>query len=524
MVKLYFDPGHGGSDPGASGNGFREKDLALQIALEIRSMLKKYKGAQVRLSRTTDKYLSLSARTNDANKWGADYFLSIHLNAFNGSANGYEDFIYNGLSNSSGTAKKRDIIHDEVYKAITSMGSTPNRGRKKANFAVLRQTDMPAMLSENLFIDGSADGKIIKQKDYVENVAQGHVNGLAKAFNLKKRSDNSSNTSNSDADFLKEIKPGALKGWSKYGILPSISGAQAILESAWGKSSLAVESNNLFGVKASADWKGRKKAYKTKEQDSKGNETTITAYFRVYDSWADSVEDHGQFFTSTEWRKKNYSKVPGVKDYAKQAQEIQNSGYATDIKYADKLIGIIESNNLQAWDKEVIGSDYKPPKKKPSKPNVSNASTYTVKSGDNLSSIAKRHGTTTKKLQNLNNIKDPNLIHPGQKLKIKGSAASSGGSYTIKSGDTLSEIAQKNGTTTKNLQNLNGIKNANLIKVGQKIKLPGGAPKKKYHTVKSGDTVSQIAVDNKTTTAKIKKLNGLKNADFISVGQKLRVK
>src|SRR5690625_1618228 len=192
MVKLYFDPGHGGSDPGASGNGFREKDLALQIALEIRSMLKKYKGAQVRLSRTTDKYLSLSARTNDANKWGADYFLSIHLNAFNGSANGYEDFIYNGLSNSSGTAKKRDIIHDEVYKAITSMGSTPNRGRKKANFVVLRQSDMPAILSENLFIDGSADGKIIKQKDYVETVAQGHVNGLAKAFNLKKRSDNSS--------------------------------------------------------------------------------------------------------------------------------------------------------------------------------------------------------------------------------------------------------------------------------------------------------------------------------------------
>ncbi len=161
----------------------------------------------------------------------------------------------------------------------------------------------------------------------------------------------------------------------------------------------------------------------------------------------------------------------------------------------------------------------------------SNANSYTVKSGDTLSGIAQKHGTSAKKLAELNGVQDPNKITVGQKLKIKGSTTStikttsSAGIYTVKSGDTLSGIANKNGTTTKALQDLNNIKNANLIKIGQKIKLPGStASTKKYYTVKSGDTVSQIAANNKMTTAKIKSLNGLKNVNKIQVGQKLRVR
>ncbi|QBP06957.1 endolysin [Virgibacillus phage Mimir87] len=161
----------------------------------------------------------------------------------------------------------------------------------------------------------------------------------------------------------------------------------------------------------------------------------------------------------------------------------------------------------------------------------SNASSYIVKSGDTLSAIAQKHGTSTKKLADLNGIKDPNKITVGQKIKIKGSTTSTtkttstDGTYTVKSGDTLSGIASKHSTTTTALQDLNNIKNVNLIKVGQKIKLPGStASTKKYHTVKSGDTVSQIAAKNKTTTAKIKSLNGLKDVNKIQIGQKLRVK
>src|SRR5690606_26467823 len=106
--------------------------------------------------------------------------------------------------------------------------------------------------------------------------------------------------------------------------------------------------------------------------------------------------------------------------------------------------------------------------------------------------------------------------------------------YTVKAGDTLSEIAAKYGTTSKKLQDLNGIKNANLIYAGQKLKVPTRAKQsanksskasgKVYHTVRAGDTVSGLAVKYGTTVSKIKSLNGLKDVNLIYVGQKLRVK
>ncbi|WP_188455978.1 N-acetylmuramoyl-L-alanine amidase [Virgibacillus oceani] len=183
-MKLYLDPGHGGSDPGAGGNGLKEKDITLDIALRIRSILTNdYENAVVRLSRTTDVYKSLSQRTNDANSWGADYFLSIHCNAFNGSARGYEDYIYSGLSGSSTTAKYQKIIHAEVIK----VNQLIDRGRKSANFHVLRESTMPALLTENGFIDHGHDGSLMKSSSWRQKVAQGHVNGLAKAFSLKRK-------------------------------------------------------------------------------------------------------------------------------------------------------------------------------------------------------------------------------------------------------------------------------------------------------------------------------------------------
>lgn len=99
--------------------------------------------------------------------------------------------------------------------------------------------------------------------------------------------------------------------------------------------------------------------------------------------------------------------------------------------------------------------------------------TYTVKSGDTLSAIAARYGTTWQNLAAINNLSNPNLIHPGQVLKVTGSAAPQPATptYTVKSGDTLSGIAAANGTTWQELQRINGIANANLIHPGQVIKL-----------------------------------------------------
>ncbi|UGB33577.1 N-acetylmuramoyl-L-alanine amidase [Metabacillus sp. B2-18] len=180
MVKLFIDPGHGGSDPGAVGNGLQEKNLTLQIAITLRDiLLNEYEGVTILMSRTGDQTVSLSERTNAANNWGADYYLSIHINA--GGGTGFESYIYPGVG--APTTTYRDIIHDEIIKAVDFV----DRGKKTANFHVLRESRMPAMLTENGFIDNPNDAKKLKSTSFLATIATGHANGLARAFNLTRK-------------------------------------------------------------------------------------------------------------------------------------------------------------------------------------------------------------------------------------------------------------------------------------------------------------------------------------------------
>ena len=149
--------------------------------------------------------------------------------------------------------------------------------------------------------------------------------------------------------FLSAIKQGAMDG-AKEGILPSITAAQAILESGWGSSELAkAPNNNLFGIKDSEDWHGEIVTVPTQEFLN-GDYITVNAAFRKYATWNDSVVDHAKFFTSTEWRKNNYRKVVNETDYRIAAQELKNAGYATDPNYPGKLIRLIEAYKLYEWD------------------------------------------------------------------------------------------------------------------------------------------------------------------------------
>src|SRR5690606_14242778 len=97
---------------------------------------------------------------------------------------------------------------------------------------------------------------------------------------------------------------------------------------------------------------------------------------------------------------------------------------------------------------------------------------YTVKKGDTLSHIAKKYGTTVKKLVDLNNIKNPDLIYPGQKIKLPGGSESEKKYYTVKKGDSLSKIAKAHGITLNQIIKLNPqIKNPDLIHPGQKVRV-----------------------------------------------------
>lgn len=184
MVKIFIDAGHGGTDPGAVGNGLLEKVLTLTIAKKIDSLLKGYDDVLTKMSRTGDAPLSLKQRTDSANAWGADFFLSIHINA--GGGTGYEDYRYNTLTASNATGKIQAAIHDAVMAELKTYG-VKDRGAKSAKFHVLRESNMSAALSENLFIDRKEDAELLKRNDVLDAIARGHVAGLAKAFNLKKK-------------------------------------------------------------------------------------------------------------------------------------------------------------------------------------------------------------------------------------------------------------------------------------------------------------------------------------------------
>ena len=161
--------------------------------------------------------------------------------------------------------------------------------------------------------------------------------------------DDTSEIDQNQRHFLSAIKQGAMDG-AKEGILPSITAAQAILESGWGSSQLAkAPNNNLFGIKDSEDWHGEIVTVPTQEYLN-GDYITVNAAFRKYASWNDSVVDHAKFFTSTEWRKDNYRKVVNETDYRIAAQELKNAGYATDPNYPGKLIRLIEAYKLYEWD------------------------------------------------------------------------------------------------------------------------------------------------------------------------------
>ncbi|MGH8794715.1 MAG: N-acetylmuramoyl-L-alanine amidase family protein [Stackebrandtia sp.] len=181
--RLYIDPGHGGSDSGAVGNGLREKDITLDIALQVRDILQANHTVDIRMSRTTDITRSLSYRSSDANSWGANFFVSIHINSAGGTAGtGFESYRYTNAS--SGTISKQNILHPRILSGMRTVASVADRGKKSANFHVLRETSMSAILTENLFINNPADANLLKRADFRTAAARGHAQGIVEILGL----------------------------------------------------------------------------------------------------------------------------------------------------------------------------------------------------------------------------------------------------------------------------------------------------------------------------------------------------
>ncbi len=148
------------------------------------------------------------------------------------------------------------------------------------------------------------------------------------------------------AAFINSLVQGAMETYKKYGVLPSLTMAQAILESGWGESGLAAKYNNLFGIKAGDSWNGKVANLGTAEQNSDGSYYNITAAFRAYDNVADSIEDHGKLLSND-----RYKPVIAANNYKEACQRVRECGYATSLNYSQNLINLIEQYGLNQWDK-----------------------------------------------------------------------------------------------------------------------------------------------------------------------------
>ncbi|WP_080484715.1 LysM peptidoglycan-binding domain-containing protein, partial [Oenococcus oeni] len=422
----------------------------------------------------------------------------------------------------------------------------------------------------------------------------------------KIEAENTANYSSKVSTFLNEIIESAINGWTQYKILPSLTAAQAILESGWGTSTLASEYHNLFGIKGS--YNGQTVDMPTEEYYS-GAYHEIDDYFRVYASDSESITDYEELLSENS----RYSNLIGETDAATAAEEIYEDGYATDPDYTEELEEIINEYNLTAWDSlafkysgtvvattgstststsstssatsssassaassassvssssatsssassaassassvsssSATSSSASSAASSASSVSSSSSSTssssksYTVASGDTLTSIAKAYGTTVSAIATANNISNPDYIYVGEVLTIgsstststsstsSSSTSSSSKSYTVASGDTLTSIAKAYGTTVSAIATANNISNPDYIYVGEVLTIGSStststsstsssstSSSSKSYTVASGDTLTSIAKAYGVSISTLAKLNNISNTNLIYAG------
>lgn len=205
--------------------------------------------------------------------------------------------------------------------------------------------------------------------------------------------------------YIEKYKDVAKENMTRTGIPASITLGQALLESGAGTGPLSVQANNHFGIKCHKEWTGPSIRY----TDDEENEC-----FRKYDDPSLSFKDHSYFLTS----RPRYAELFDFQkdDYKSWAYGLKAAGYATDSKYPDKLIALIEKYQLNKFDAEILGKEYVPTSK--SIAYADDVQKYTVVKGDSLYSISKKFNISIDELKKKNNLND-NTISLGQSIIVK---------------------------------------------------------------------------------------------------------
>ena len=248
-------------------------------------------------------------------------------------------------------------------------------------------------------------------------------------------------------EYIKKYRDLAVSEMKKYHIPASITLAQGLLESGAGQSTLARKSNNHFGIKCGSDWKGKTVSH---DDDARGE------CFRAYKHPKQSYEDHSKFLVG----RSRYASLFKLKitDYKGWARGLKKAGYATDPRYAQRLIDIIELYDLDKYDKKG-GLKWMKENPNPHQPYVANGLLYiVVRSGDTWKSISKEFDISQRKLRKYNDLYKGYALQVGDILYLEKKNRRADKEHVVhvfRTGESMYGISQKYGIRLKNLYKLN---------------------------------------------------------------------
>jgi len=443
MAKVVIDAGHGGNDPGASGNGIIEKEYTLKISEYIYNRLKDL-GLDVKMTRTTDETLSPTERVNRVlNAFGDSsdvLVISNHINA--GGGDGAE-VIY--------ALRNKDTLSNLILKELGNEGQNirkayqrrlPSDTSKDYYFMQRNTGDTESITVEYGFLDSTGDD-VNQLKNNWENYAEAVVRAIIEYLNLTYIPVEGGN--------YYTVKSGD----SLWSIAKKYNISVSDLKSANGLTNSLLTIGDVLKIPVIDEEKPKENIYVVKSGDSlykiaQNYDTTVSAIMQLNN------------LTSTSLSIGQILEIP-VETSIGNTYTVKSgdSLYKISKKYNTTVNELVSLNNLSNTALS-IGQVLKVP-------TSSTENTYTVKSGDSLYEIARTNNTTVNELISLNNLPST-LLSIGQVLKLPSSTSSVGSTYTVKSGDNLYKIARENNTTVSELMRLNNLSSTTLS-IGQVLKL-----------------------------------------------------
>lgn len=450
--KVIIDPGHGGTDSGATGNNLLEKDYNLLISKYMYDRFKEL-GIPVAITRDSDTTLSPTDRVNTIlNKFGnsSDVILiSNHVNSGGGEG---AEVIY--------ALRNRDTLAKRILENIGATGQTTRKyyqrrlpsDTSKDYYFIHRNTgNLEPLIVEYGFIDNTKDVEFLKE-NYKE-LAEAVISAVANYIGVPYKAPNGLITNTYVVQ----------KGDTLYSIANKLGTTVSELKKENNLTSNTLQIGEVLRIPTKEIYEGEENVYIVQKGD--------TLY----------------------------------------SVAMANNTTVDELKKANNLT----SNILSTGQLLKIPSALLP------------ESTYIVKKGDSLYSIANKYNTTIDELKRINNLTS-NILSIGQVLKLPSDKVSdiekeeNTISYTVQKGDSLYSIARKYSTTIDKIKDLNNL-TTNLLSIGQVLLIPTDTNLETTYTVQKGDSLYSIAKKYDTTVDRLKQLNNLKS-NLLSIGQILIVR